>query len=390
MIHLLLAIIYISFISLGLPDGLLGSAWPEMYSGLNVPISYAGIISTIISASTVFSALFCERLVSKLGTGLLTAISVATTAIGLFLFSQSTEFWHLCLVGIPYGLGAGSVDAALNNFVAIHYKSRQMSWLHCFWGVGCSAGPYILSFFLINGHGWSMGYIAVFIVQAVLAVILFITLPLWKMKTGQNTALSEKGDTKPIGLKRTISIKGVKEVMATFFCYCAIESTAGLWAVSYIVLTKDISAETAAGFGAVFYLGITAGRFLNGFIADRLGDNKMVYIGCSIIATGIIALILPFGIIGAVIGLSLIGLGCAPIYPCIIHSTPMRFGADTSQSIIGVQMASAYVGITAMPVLFGFLADNISIHLFPLFLVIILVIMTVFFLRLNKKTCRKK
>ena len=171
----------------------------------------------------------------------------------------------------------------------------------------------------------------------------------------------------------------------TFFCYCALESTAGLWAVSYIVLTKGVAAETAAGFGAVFYLGITGGRFLNGFIADRLGDNKMVYIGCSVIAAGIIALILPFGIIGAVIGLSLIGLGCAPIYPCIIHSTPARFGADTSQAIIGVQMASAYIGITVMPVLFGFLADNISIHLFPVFLVIILALMTVFFMRLNKK-----
>lgn len=385
MIHLLLAIIYISFISLGLPDGLLGSAWPEMYKGFNVPISYAGIISMIISASTVISALLCERLVKKLGTGPLTAISVATTAIGLFLFSQSTQFWHLCLIGIPYGLGAGSVDAALNNFVAVHYKSRQMSWLHCFWGVGCSAGPYILSFFLVNGHSWSMGYLTVFIIQAVLSVMLFISLPLWKMKVQQNGIASEKTDLKPIGLKRTISIKGAKEVMATFFCYCALESTAGLWAVSYIVLTKGISAESAAGFGAVFYLGITLGRFLNGFIADKLGDNKMVYIGCSIIAAGITALILPFGIVSAVIGLSLIGLGCAPIYPCIIHSTPARFGADISQAIIGVQMASAYIGITTMPILFGLIADNISIQLFPLFLVTILVLMTIFFLRLNKK-----
>jgi len=385
MIHLLLAIIYISFISLGLPDGLLGSAWPEMYKGFDVPISYAGIISMIISASTVVSALLCERLVKKLGTGLLTALSVATTAIALFLFSQSTQFWHLCLVGIPYGLGAGSVDAALNNFVAIHYKSRQMSWLHCFWGVGCSAGPYILSFFLVNGHSWSMGYLAVFIIQAILSVMLFISLPLWKMKTQQTPSVSEKSDTKPIGLKRTVSTKGVKEVMATFFCYCALESTAGLWAVSYIVLTKGIPSETAAGFGAVFYLGITVGRFLNGFIADKFGDNKMVYIGCSIIAAGITALILPFGIVSAVIGLSLIGLGCAPIYPCVIHSTPARFGADISQAIISVQMASAYIGITTMPILFGLIADNISIQLFPLFLVIILVLMTIFFLRLNKK-----
>ncbi len=385
MIHLLLAIIYISFISLGLPDGLLGSAWPEMYGGLDVPISYAGIISMIISAMTVVSALLSERLVKKFGTGLLTALSVATTAIALFLFSQSTQFWHLCLVGIPYGLGAGSVDAALNNFVALHYKSRQMSWLHCFWGVGCSAGPYILSFFLINGQSWSMGYLTVFIIQAVLTTALFISLPLWKMKAEQSGVGTGQSDARPLGLKRTLSIRGVKEVMVTFFCYCGIESTAGLWAVSYIVLTKDISAETAAGFGAIFYLGITIGRFLNGFITDKLGDNKMIYIGFSIIGAGVICLILPLGIVGAVIGLSLIGLGCAPIYPCIIHSTPMRFGADTSQAVIGVQMASAYVGTTTMPMVFGFLADNISIHLFPFFLILILGLMAVFFLLLNKK-----
>ncbi|MBQ8791793.1 MAG: MFS transporter [Ruminiclostridium sp.] len=385
MIHLLIVIIYISFISLGLPDGLLGSAWPEMYKGLDVPISFAGIISMITSAMTVISALMCERLVKKLGTGLLTAISVGATALALFLYSISSQFWHLCLVAIPYGLGAGSVDAALNNFVAVHYKSRQMSWLHCFWGLGCSVGPYILSTFLTNGHSWSMGYLAVFIIQAVLTVLLFISLPLWKMKAQQNVVKAEKSDAKPLGLKRTVSIRGVKEVMMTFLCYCALESTAGLWAVSYIVLTKNIAAETAAGFGAVFYIGITGGRFLNGFIADRFGDNKMVYIGCSVIAAGIITLILPFGIVGAIIGILLIGLGCAPIYPCIIHSTPTRFGADTSQAIIGVQMASAYVGIIVAPALFGLLADNISIHLFPVFLVVILVLMTVFFMRLNKK-----
>lgn len=385
MIHLLIVIIYISFISLGLPDGLLGSAWPEMYKGLDVPISFAGIISMITSAMTVISALMCERLVKKLGTGLLTAISVGATALALFLYSISSQFWHLCLVAIPYGLGAGSVDAALNNFVAVHYKSRQMSWLHCFWGLGCSVGPYILSAFLTNGHSWSMGYLAVFIIQAVLTVLLFISLPLWKMKAQQSVVEVDKSDAKPLGLKRTVSIRGVKEVMMTFLCYCALESTAGLWAVSYIVLTKGIAAETAAGFGAVFYIGITGGRFLNGFIADRFGDNKMVYIGCSVIAAGIITLILPFGIVGAVIGILLIGLGCAPIYPCIIHSTPTRFGADTSQAIIGVQMASAYVGIIVAPALFGLLADNISIHLFPVFLVIILVLMMVFFMRLNKK-----
>lgn len=385
MIHLLLVIIYVSFISLGLPDGLLGSAWPEMYEGLNVPISYAGIISMIISAMTVLTALFCERVIKKLGTGPLTAISVGTTAIALLLFSLSTEFWQLCLVSIPYGLGAGCVDAALNNFVALHYKSRHMSWLHCFWGVGCMTGPYILSVFLLNGHSWSAGYLAVFIIQAVLTVSLIISLPLWKKKAKQSNYKADEESHKPYGIKRTLLTKGVREVMITFFCYCSLESVTGLWAVSYIVLTKSIPAEEAAGFGAIFYIGITVGRFLSGFISDRLGDNRMIYTGFCIIGAGIVCLALPLGLIGAIIGLSLIGLGCAPIFPCIIHSTPARFGANASQAVIGVQTASAYVGTTFMPSVFGFLADNISIQLFPLFLVAMLTAMALFFFMLNKK-----
>lgn len=386
MIHLLLIVIYISFISLGLPDGLLGSAWPSMYSELDVPVAYAGIVSMIISAGTIISALFSERLVKKLGAGVVTAISVAMTAFALLGFSVSGQFWQLCLWSIPYGLGAGSVDAALNNFVAMNYESRHMSWLHCFWGVGCSTGPYVMSYFLINGHEWNAGYFSIFVLQIILTLILVFSLPLWKQKSSMKSQVENPENTEVLGMKRTMAIKGVKEVMLTFLCYCAIEQTAGLWAVSYVVFEKGISAEQAAKLGSIFFLGITIGRFLSGFLTEKFSDSAMVKIGEAIIVCGIIATVLPFGIAGTIIGLSLIGLGCAPIYPCLIHATPERFGANASQAVIGMQMASAYVGTTLMPPLFGFIAENISISLFPVYLIILLIIMIVFSERLNRIT----
>ena len=390
MIHLLLIIIYISFISLGLPDGLLGSAWPSMYENLNVPVSFAGIISMIISGGTVVSALFSERLVKKLGTGPVTAISVAMTAVALFGFASSTQFWQLCLWGIPYGLGAGSVDAALNNFVALHYKSRHMSWLHCFWGVGCMAGPYALTFFLTQGMSWNYGYFSIFILQIVLTVILVLALPLWKQKERETMALNEQEETKPFGLKKTVSIRGVKEVMITFLCYCSLEQTAGLWAVSYIVLEKGMVAEVAAKWGALFYIGITAGRFLAGFISDCLGDKNMIRLGITILIAGMVMIFLPFGSAFTLIGLVMLGLGCAPIYPCLIHATPDNFGKDASQAVIGVQMASAYVGTTITPTVFGWVAEGVGISIFPIFLSVILVLMFAVSERLNGIVKRMK
>lgn len=388
MIHLLLVIIYISFISLGLPDGLLGSAWPSMYENLAVPVSFAGIISMVISGCTILSALFSERLVKKLGTGGVTVISVAMTAIALFGFSTSTEFWQLCLWSIPYGLGAGSVDAALNNYVAVHYKSRHMSWLHCFWGVGCSCGPYVMSYFLTRGESWSSGYISVFLLQAVLTAVLVFSLPLWKKKSAEVSGESSASG-EVLGLKRTIAIPGVKEMMITFLCYCAIEQTTSLWAVSYMVLQKGISPDQAAGLGAVFFLGITVGRFLSGFLTAKYSDKQMVRIGIVILAAGIFTLFLPLSNIGAITGLFLIGFGCAPVYPCLIHATPAYFGAEKSQAVIGVQMASAYVGSTLMPPLFGMLADHISIALLPVYIGLLLALMFLLSERLNRITERK-
>lgn len=382
MTHLLLVIIYISFISLGLPDALLGSAWPSIYVELGTSVSYAGIISMIISAGTVVSSLMSDRLTYKLGTGKITAISVGLTALALFGFSTSDSFWMLCLWAIPYGLGAGSVDASLNNYVALHYASSHMSWLHCMWGIGASAGPYIMGYLLSGGHHWTSGYRTIAVLQIVLTAILFISLPLWKTRpVAEETAEPEK----PMALNEIIRVPGVKEVLVAFFCYCALEQTAGLWASSYLVLHKGVDAETAAFFASIFYIGITIGRAFNGFLTMKLNDNQLIRLGQGIIVIGVLAMLLPMGESMALVGFILVGLGCAPIYPCIIHSTPENFGAHRSQAIIGVQMASAYVGNVVMPPLFGWIAGHISIAVLPVYLLAILVLMYVMHKRMVRK-----
>ena len=377
MFQILLAIIYLAFISLGLPDSLLGAAWPTIYPELNVPVSYAGIISMIIALGTIISSLQSDRLTRRLGTGKVTAISVATTAVALFGFSVSHSFILLCLWAIPYGLGAGSVDASLNNYVALHYKSRHMSWLHCMWGVGAATGPYVMGFALTHNLGWNSGYRIIAMLQVVLTVILFISLPLWKGSSDNQADEGQIEKRKALSLKEVLQISGAKEIMVCFFCYCAVEQTTGLWASSYLTLYKGVSTQTAARYASLFFIGITVGRAISGFITMKLNDTHMVRMGQGIIALGIIIMFVPAGNTFSLIGLILIGLGCAPIYPCIIHSTPAHFGADKSQAIIGVQMASAYVGTCLMPPLFGLIANNISVALLPVYLLILLVLMIV-------------
>ncbi len=372
MLHLLLAVIYLSFISLGLPDALLGAAWPTMYGEFGVPVSYAGVISMIIAVGTIVSSLQSDRLTRRLGAGKVTAVSVGMTAAAIFGFSVSHSFWMLCLWAVPYGLGAGSVDAALNNYVALHYASRHMSWLHCMWGVGASLGPYIMGYALTGGGGWNMGYRYIALLQVVLTVVLVLSLPLWKTPAKD---AAEEGGSPALSLGQILRIPGAKAVMVTFFCYCAVEQTAGLWASSYLALHKGVPAETAAGFASLFFIGITVGRALSGFLTMKLSDSRMVRLGQGIIAVGIAAFLLPLGAHAALVGLLLIGLGCAPIYPCIIHSTPAHFGAEKSQAIIGVQMASAYMGTCLMPPLFGLIANHITVSLFPFYLLTILILM---------------
>ena len=391
MYHLLLIVIYLSFISLGLPDALLGSVWPSMYQQMEVPVSYAGIISMIIAFGTVISSLQSDRLTKALGAGKVTAISVAMTAAALFGFSVSGSFWQLCLWAVPYGLGAGSVDAALNNYVALHYKSRHMSWLHCMWGVGAMTGPYIMGYVLTRGMNWTAGYRTVSLMQVVLAVILFASLPLWKKGAdsvtdgGKAKPGNEAGSVRVLSLREVVAIPGAKEIMICFFCYCALEQTAGLWASSYLHLSKGVSAVTAAGFASMLFAGVTIGRAISGFVTLKLNDTQMIRLGLSIVTLGIVIMLLPFGARGALASLMIIGFGCAPVYPCIIHSTPEHFGKERSQALIGVQMASAYIGILLMPPLFGLIADKISTGLLPVYLLVLLAGTAVMYEKMMRK-----
>lgn len=386
MVHLLLAIIYLAFISLGLPDALLGAAWPSMYPQFDVPVSYAGIISMIIALGTVVSSLQSDRLTKKLGTGKVTALSVLMTAMALFGFATSHSFGMLCLWAIPYGLGAGSVDASLNNYVALHYESRHMSWLHCMWGVGASAGPYIMGYALTAGWGWNSGYHIIAVLQIVLTAILLCSLPLWKQRPAEVLQDGKVQNVKALSIREVLQLAGAREILVCFFCYCALEQTTGLWASSYLTLHKGVSADTAASFASMFYLGITVGRALSGFFTMKLNDVQMIRLGEVIIGIGVLVMLLPFGQSLSLAGLILIGLGCAPVYPCVIHSTPAHFGADKSQAIIGIQMACAYVGTCLMPPVFGLIANHITVALLPVYLLIILVLMVIMHELLCKKT----
>ena len=384
MISLMLAIIYISFISLGLPDALLGAAWPIMHMDLGVPLSYAGGISILIAAGTVVSSLMSDRLTKWLGPGKVTAISVGMTAVALFGFSVSTQFWQLCLWAIPYGLGAGSVDASLNNYVALHYASRHMSWLHCMWGLGASVGPYVMGAALSGGMGWDSGYRYISIFQIILTAVIFFSLPMWKPRPD---AVDENGKSAaPLTMKQIFAIPGAKEVLLAFFCYCAAEQTAILWSATYLVEHVGMHEEIAASFASMFLIGLTIGRGISGFVTYKLNDTNMIRLGEAIMILGVVIMVLPLGHYTALVGLILFGLGCAPIYPCVIHSTPDHFGAENSQAIIGVQMAAAYVGICLMPPLFGLIANYITVSLMPLYLALITVLMIIMCERLNRKS----
>lgn len=373
MASLLLALIYICFISLGLPDSLLGSAWPVLHEEIGAPVSYAGIISMAICLCTILSSLFSDKLLRKFGAGKVTAISVALTALGLAGFSVSNQFWMLILCAIPYGLGAGGVDAILNNYVALHYKAQHMSWLHCMWGVGASISPFIMSYALAKVRQWSAGYFAVSAIQWVLFAVILVSLPIWDKGVQKDEASQQNAPS--LTFREIFSIKGAVPCFFTFFCYCSLELTTSLWASSYLVQKWSFAPEAAAGFASMFYLGVTFGRFANGFLAMKLSDHFLIRLGSGLIAVGIGLLFVPLHCAFALVGFIVIGLGCAPIYPCIIHMTPTVFGKDKSQAMIGVKMAFAYVGFLLMPPLFGVIADYISISLLPVFQLVLLTLM---------------
>ena len=384
MIQLLLAVIYLAFISLGLPDSLLGTAWPVMYGELGVPVSASGLVSMIISLGTILSSLQSYRFTHRFGPGKVTAVSTALTAAALLGFSFSRSYPALLFWAIPYGLGAGSVDASLNNFVATHYASRHMSWLHCMWGIGASISPYIMSAAL-TGSGWPAGYRTVAVIQMTLAALFFLTLPLWK-RAGAAPGGEAQAKDKPLTLRQVFSISGVPPLIGTFFCYCALEQTAFFWSASYLVLHHHFAEEQAASLVGLVFIGMTLGRAVSGFVTMKLSDRQMIRLGSAVIAVGLAVLLLPLGTASLSAGLLLVGLGCAPIYPSIIHSTPTLFGADRSQAIIGVQMAAAYLGSLLMSPLFGLLADLCSPALFIPYLAVFLILMTVLHTLLLRRT----
>ena len=397
MFSILLFMIYLAFVSLGLPDALLGSAWPIMYQEFAVPVSYSGTVFMIICGGTILSSLNSEKLNRRFGTGKITAFSVLLTAVALFGFSISHSFLMLCLFAIPYGLGAGSVDAALNHYVALHYSSRHMSWLHCMWGLGASVGPYIMGFVLQRGEPWNRGYLIVSIIQFILAIILFCSLSLWKKnpeELKENAASTAKQEApkqeapkqRALSLREVFAIPGAKESLASFYGYCALEQTVGLWAGSFMVLALGMEENLAASFVALYYFGITFGRFLSGFFTMKWKDEQLVLGGSAIVFFGIFLLFTPWSKALVLPALILIGLGCAPVYPSVIHSTPYNFGVEHSSALIGAQMAAAYVGTLIMPPLFGVLGRSFSMKLFPYYSMFLLLFMVFTYRRMLQVT----
>ena len=402
MTHLLLLIIYLAFISLGLPDGLLGGAWPSMYQELDVPVSFAGFISMIICLGTVISSLQSDRLTKALGTGKVTAFSVLLTAVSLFGFSVSHEFWMLLLWSLPYGLGAGCIDASLNNYAAIHFASRHMSWLHCMWGVGAALGPVVLGFVLTSGGTWNGGYLVIGCLQVALAIVVFLSLPLWKRNSSVNPHLnktdsmtpaaespistSDNQNHRPLKLREVMGFSGVKAAMLTFVAYSGVEQTTTLWAGSYFVFHDGISPDIAASLVGLFYLGITVGRAICGFLTLRFDDKTLVRVGEVIVAAAIILMFLPIGSIAAYGGVLMIGFGCSPIFPCLVHATPLYFGADKSQAVIGAEMASAYSGTLVLPPLFGAISTVTTVAAMPIYLAGFLVLIVIMHERLLRQT----
>jgi fucose permease len=370
-VTLLLAVVYLAFIGLGLPDALLGAAWPVMRLDIGASLPAAGAISLVVCGGTVVSSLASNRLIHRLGTGMVTLASVLATALALLGMAYSKTYLHLCLLAIPLGIGAGSIDAALNNFVAVHYKASHMSWLHCCWGIGATAGPILMSRFMMASSGWRGGYLAASAMLFCMTLVLLPSLPLWgKVESfGQKEGERGNSDGAPLVTNaQALRIPGISHALAAFLCYCGCELSAGLWAASYLVEIKGFSGATAATWASLYYGGITVGRFCSGFAAAKLSGPGLIRLGCSVSLSGVIMLLLPLPTVCSLVGFMLIGLGCAPFYPAMIHETPARFGEKNSQAAMGLQMASAYIGSTFLPPLAGALSKQFTMSVLPWFL----------------------
>ena len=374
MATLLLFVIYIAFIGLGVPDSLFGTVWPAIYPEFDLPVSAASVVTLLISGCTVVSSLLSARIINRLGTAAVTAASTALTAAALLGFSLSGNLPWLCLFALPLGIGAGAIDSGLNNYVALHYRAAHMNFLHCFYGIGVSLSPYLMSLALADGNQWRLGYRRAFFVQTVIVLLVLLSLPLWK-KT--RPAVSDSVETEPVKTLRMtemMKIPAVRTVWWIFIGSCAIENTCGTWGSTFLVDAKGMTAEQAAGIITVYYVGMTLSRFLSGILSARLSSWKLIYIGQGIMLAALLLLALPSSFSSAA-GLFLIGLGVGPVFPNLIHLTPANFGRDISQSVMGTQMAATYMGIMLMPPVFGFLAQAAGAFVFPYYLLALFAVM---------------
>ena len=366
----LLVLIYVAFISLGIPDSLLGAAWPAMHIDLGVPVSMAGAMSIVVSTGTVVSGLMSSRLISRFGTARVTVTSVLLTAVALLGISLSRSLWLMVLFCIPLGLGGGAIDTALNNFVSLHYNVRQMNWLHCFWGLGATAGPVIIAAILSATGRWSSGYTAMAAVQFALAAILWLAMPLWRKANRKEGVLKDE-DIVPIKLRDVLRLPLALPVFATLLCYCGAESSMGLWGASFLVEARGVEKEIAASWVSLFFFGITGGRFLAGVFAAKLRSDQMIRLGCLCAAVGVALMLLPLWNWLIPVGFFAVGLGFAPIFPSMLHQTPRIFGNQASQSVMGIQMAFAYVGATLLPPLLGAVTHVTGMWFMPVYVALL-------------------
>lgn len=369
MATLLLIIIYTAFIGLGIPDSLFGTAWPAIYADFNLPISFGSFVTVIISCGTVISSLISAGLINRLGTNKVSAFSTLLTAAALLGFSFAPNLWVMCFLAVPLGIGAGAIDIALNNYVSLHYSATHMSFLHCFYGIGVSVSPYILSLVISGSGGWRGGYLTAFILQIAITAFLFLTLPVWAKVHGKESK-EETVAAKTLTLSETLKIPGVKLMCILFIASCAIELTCGGWGATFFVEYKHLSPEKAARISMIFYIGLTTGRFLSGIAATKLHSWQIIKISMIILGIAVAILLPPFPIYISTAAMFLIGLGGGPLFPNYNYLTPQSFGADISQSVMGIQMASAYIGIMLAPPLCGILGQTFGMVIFPYYLLI--------------------
>lgn len=374
MATLLLIVIYIAFIGLGVPDSLFGTAWPAIYTDLNLPVSWASIVTIIVSCGTITSSLLSSWLISRFGTGKITAVSTLMTALALLGFSCSDSMLWLCLCAIPLGLGAGSIDTALNNYVALHYKASHMNFLHCFYGIGVSLSPYLMSLALSKGT-WEGGYRAVFWFQLAIAALTVLALPLWKKVRHAQNGEEEEETPRVLSFPALMKMPKVRMACLIFIGYCALEYTCGTWGSTFLVNAKGAAADTAARMVTFYYVGLALGRFLSGVLAGRLHSRQLVKIGQMILLAAVVSLFLPLPFAFCSVSLFFIGLGNGPIFPNMLHLTPELFGKDLSQAVIGAEMATSYIGVLLAPALFGLIAQNVTAALFPVYLLVLYALM---------------